>query len=193
LAKRRTAVAIAIIAAAAFACGCGKGNEEAPAEPTRTPVAFVLSSQAFATGGSIPARYTCDGEDISPPLSWSSAPAGTVSYGLVVDDPDAPGGTFTHWLLVNLPTGSQALPEGLASAERLESGAVQGKNDFGKIGYGGPCPPQGKAHRYRFTAYALDTTLDLRPGASKKQALEAMEEHVLGKTVLEGTYQRRAE
>ncbi|MFQ5861329.1 MAG: YbhB/YbcL family Raf kinase inhibitor-like protein [Dehalococcoidia bacterium] len=153
-------------------------------------MAFSLWSEAFDVGKAIPRRYTCDGEDTSPALSWSEAPEGTRAFALIVDDPDAPVGVFTHWVLFNLPTSTQGLPEGVSKMERLDSGALQGRNDFGRVGYGGPCPPPGHTHRYRFGLYALDAPLDLEPGATKQQVLDAMRGHVLGDAQLVGTYRR---
>jgi Raf kinase inhibitor-like YbhB/YbcL family protein len=150
-----------------------------------------LTTTAFPAGGPIPARYTCDGEDRSPPLAWSGAPAGTAAFALIVDDPDAPRGVFTHWVLYNLPADAGELPEGVPATERLANGALQGVNDFGRVGYSGPCPPPGPAHRYRFTLYALDTALRLGPRATKQAALDAMRGHVLAQGQLTGTYQRR--
>jgi Raf kinase inhibitor-like YbhB/YbcL family protein len=153
-------------------------------------MAFSLSSEAFSAGETIPSRYTCDGEDTSPVLSWGDVPSNTEAFALIVDDPDAPGGVFTHWVLFNLPASAQGLPGGVPKTERLESGALQGRNGFGRIGYGGPCPPPGKPHRYRFSLYALDAPLDLEPGVTKQQVLNRMQGHILGETQLVGTYQR---
>jgi len=149
-----------------------------------------ISSPAFQDGERIPAKYTCQGQDISPPLKWSQVPNETQSLALIVDDPDAPSGVFTHWVIFNLPPDSRELPEAVPAASQLPSGALQGKNDFGKIGYGGPCPPPGYPHRYRFTLYALDRHLELKAGSSKQQVLHTMEGHVLAQGQLTGTYQR---
>ena len=153
-------------------------------------MALTVSSSAFQEGDKIPAKYTCEGQDVSPPLAWSEPPAGTRSLALIVDDPDAPGGVFTHWLLFNIPPDSRELPEAVPAQAELDSGALQGKTDFGRTGYGGPCPPPGRPHRYQFTLYALDQPLDLEGGASKKQLLSAMEGHILAQGQLTGTYQR---
>lgn len=153
-------------------------------------MALTVSSSAFQEGDKIPAKYTCEGQDVSPPLAWSEPPAGTRSLALIVDDPDAPGGVFTHWLLFNIPPDSRELPEAVPTQAELASGALQGKTDFGRTGYGGPCPPPGHPHRYQFTLYALDQPLDLEGGASKKQLLSAMEGHILAQGQLTGTYQR---
>jgi Raf kinase inhibitor-like YbhB/YbcL family protein len=145
---------------------------------------FALQSSAFEPGRSIPRRHSCEGEDLSPPLSWSGAPEGTRSLALVVDDPDAPAGTFTHWLGWGLDPGAQGLGEG-------EAAPVEGRNDFGTSGYRGPCPPPGHGrHRYSFRLYALDTDLELRPGAGKRELERALEGHTLAKAELIGTYER---
>ncbi len=151
---------------------------------------FTLTSPAFSKGSSIPTRYTCDGEDLSPPLKWQGAPQATTAFALIMEDPDAPIGTFTHWVLYNLPSSTTSLPEGVAKGERLPSGAAQGRNDFGRLGYGGPCPPRGPAHRYYFRLYALDAPVNLAPGATKAQLLQAIRGHVLAWAELMGTYQR---
>ncbi len=151
---------------------------------------FELSSTAFEPETTIPRDYTCDGDDRSPPLAWHDAPPGTASYALICDDPDAPAGTWVHWLIWNVPGDGQSLPEGVPADETLPDGARQGQNDFRRIGYGGPCPPRGRPHRYFFKLYALDTTLDLAPGASKKQLLKAMQDHVLAEAELMGRYGR---
>jgi len=151
---------------------------------------LTVLSTAFQEGDRIPSKYSCEGQDISPPLAWGEPPAATQSFALVVDDPDAPGGVFTHWVLFNIPSDSRELPEGVPTQARLASGTLQGKNDFGRIGYAGPCPPAGRLHRYQFTLYALDQPLDLKAGASRKQVLDAMQGHILAQGQLTGTYQR---
>lgn len=152
---------------------------------------FSLESPAFDAGGNIPVRLTCDGEDVSPVLRWDGAPAGTRSYSLVTEDPDAPGGTFTHWVLYDLPENSRELPANLPQENQLPNGARQGRNSFGKIGYGGPCPPPGPAHRYFFRLYALDAKLALAPGATGEALDRAMQGHVLAQAELMGRYKRR--
>jgi hypothetical protein len=140
----------------------------APGPPAKGgTVALVLSSGAFQSGADIPARFTCDGADLSPALSWTDPPAGTKSFALVVDDPDAPRGTWTHWMLWNLPATARALPEGVAKAATGPEGSRQGQSDFRRPGYGGPCPPPGPAHRYFFRLIALDGELNLGPGADR--------------------------
>jgi len=156
-------------------------------------MAFILTTGAFAAGGSIPSKYTCDGADVSPALAWSGAPPGTAAFALIADDPDAPAGTWVHWVLFNLPGTLTALPEGVAKTEAPADlgGALQGRNDFRRIGYGGPCPPPGKAHRYFFKLYALGAALPLKAGATKQDVERAMRGHVLAETSLMGTYARQ--
>jgi len=137
----------------------------------------------------IPEKYTCDGSDISPPLSWSGVPDNTQSIALISDDPDAPMGTWVHWVLFNIPPDVDTLPENIPQEEELENGAKQGITDFFRIGYGGPCPPGG-THRYYFKLYALDTMLDAEAGITKKELLELMEGHILAQGQLMGRYQR---
>jgi Raf kinase inhibitor-like YbhB/YbcL family protein len=151
-----------------------------------------LTTTAFQPGGDIPAMYTCDGSDASPALAWDGAPAATKTFALIVDDPDAPAGDWVHWVVFNLPAATHALPGGLAHSAALPSGGRQGRNDFGKVGYGGPCPPRGAAHHYRFSLYALDAGLDLPPGATKADLQMAMRDHVLAQAELVGLYRRRA-
>jgi hypothetical protein len=156
-------------------------------------MAFEISSSAFPRGGSIPARYTCDGDDVSPPLAWNDVPEGTRSLVLIVDDPDAPDPaapkmTWVHWVLYNLPADSTGLPEGVAPAD-LPSGTEEGLNDWKRTGYGGPCPPIGR-HRYFFKLYALKVVLPFTDPLTKAELLEAMEGQVLDEAVLMGTYQR---
>ncbi len=153
------------------------------------PIPLTIRSPVFHEGGSIPARYTCDGEDVSPPLEWSGVPEGTKSLALTCDDPDAPAGLWVHWVVFDLPPSAAGLPERVPATPEIPSGGRQGKNDFRKIGYGGPCPPAG-THRYVFTLYALDSTLGLPAGATRKDLLAAMRGHALGEATLTGTYSR---
>jgi len=153
-------------------------------------MALKVESPAFSPGGDIPRQHTCDGPDLSPPLRWSEPPAGTQSLALICDDPDAPAGTWVHWVLYRIPASARGLPEGVPKRETLADGSRQGRNDFGKVGYGGPCPPRGPKHRYFFKLYALDTVLDLPPGATKAELLKAMEGHVLAQGELMGRYGR---
>jgi Raf kinase inhibitor-like YbhB/YbcL family protein len=150
-----------------------------------------VSSAAFKNGQPIPADYTCDGKNISPPLSWSSAPAGTESFAVIADDPDAPKGIWTHWVVFNLASDTYELPENASKSPATLGNAKQGANDFKNIGYGGPCPPAGKQHRYFFKVYALNTTLDLKPGATKQEVEAAMAGHILAQGMTMGTYQRK--
>ena len=151
-----------------------------------------LKSSVFKNGETIPVKYTCDGDDISPPLSWSGAPAGTKSFVLIMDDPDAPMGTWVHWVVYNIPANVTNLPEKVPPEEKLKDGTLQGKNSWGRIGYGGPCPPPPTgAHRYFFKLYAIDKVLSLGPGATKEKVLKAIEGHVLSKAELMGRYKRR--
>lgn len=151
-----------------------------------------LESSAFAPGKPIPQKYTCEGGDNSPELRWSNPPAGTKSFALIVDDPDAPAGIWVHWVLYNIPADTHELPAGMEKAEASSRGR-QGVNDFKKIGYGGPCPPPGTPHRYFFRLYALDTQLPLKSRATKKDLEAAMQGHVLGTAEMIGTYRRHSQ
>jgi len=141
-------------------------------------MAFELTSPAFEQGEAIPRRYTCEGEDLSPPLHWTVPPAATKSFVIIADDPDAPAGTWVHWVIYNLSLDLRGLTEGIPAKDHLPNGAIQGLNDFTRIGYGGPCPPPGKPHRYYFKLYALDVILDLKPRATKHQVWEACRGHI---------------
>ena len=149
-------------------------------------MAMTIQSNAFKEGELIPQKFTCDGQDISPALNWQDAPPNTATFALIFDDPDAPMGTWDHWILYNLPASTTALPENIRT---LPSGTLEGLNSWAKRGYGGPCPPD-KLHRYYFKLYALDKPLNLPPGVSKKELEEAMQPHLLEKAVLMGTYDR---
>ncbi len=149
-----------------------------------------LTSSAFSEGSPIPKRYTCDGEDASPPLKWSGVPHDAKSLALICDDPDAPAGTWVHWVLYNVPASTTELPEGVPASEVVLGGAQQGVNDFRRVGYGGPCPPRGSPHRYFFKLYALDIELKLKPRASKQSVVSAMQGHILAEGQLMGTYKR---
>jgi len=150
---------------------------------------LVLKTTAFEPGGIIPKQFTCSGADVSPALSWSDPPSGTQSFALIVDDPDAPMGTFVHWVVYNLPASARQLPQGVPKRETA-AGGKQGQNDFPKTGYGGPCPPPGKPHRYSFRLYALDTTLNLAPPVRRADVDQAMQGHVLAKAELMGKFAR---
>jgi hypothetical protein len=153
-------------------------------------MAFTLASSAFNPGEPIPRQHTCEGDDQSPPLRWSGVPAGTKGFALIVDDPDAPAGTWVHWVLYDIPGNTSELTAGIPPEESLPGGAKQGLNDFRKVGYGGPCPPPGKPHRYFFKLYALDSPTPLKPRMTKARVLRAIEGHVLGRAELMGTYKR---
>jgi len=153
-------------------------------------MAMTLTSPAFAHEGVIPARHTCDGEDISPALAFSGVPSEAASLLLVCDDPDAPSGVWDHFLLYNLSPATPGLPEGLPEAASYPGGGLSGKNSWGRTGYSGPCPPSGM-HRYIFTLYALDMRLPLPPGATKRELLRAAKGHILASATLIGRYSRR--
>ena len=149
-----------------------------------------VGSPAFAEGDKIPSDFTCDGANMSPPIEWSGVPANTQSLAVIVDDPDAPAGDWVHWLVYDLPPSLTQLAARIPEGARLSEGGLQGLTDFWKTGYGGPCPPRG-THRYFFKVYALDAMLRLKPGATKKELLGAMQGHVLAEGRLIGTYERR--
>jgi Raf kinase inhibitor-like YbhB/YbcL family protein len=196
--KLRYAFPVLILIFILVLTACGGDKTTTPAtniEPTTMATIFgkdemIITSTAFEDGGEIPAAYSCDGQDKSPELNWMNVPEGTQSFALILDDPDAPGGTFTHWVIFNIPAGATGLVENSAKIGELPDGSLQGKNGFGAIGYGGPCPPSGSSHRYYFTLYALDTPLVLASGATKAQVMAAMEGHVLAEAELMGNYQR---
>jgi Raf kinase inhibitor-like YbhB/YbcL family protein len=152
-------------------------------------MAIRITSIAFEEGEMIPQKYTCDGKEVSPPLAWSGVPAGTKSLALICDDPDAPAGTWVHWVLFDLPADTKELSENIPPEKTLESGAKHGINDFREFGYGGPCPPGG-THRYFFRVYALDKETGLDPGSTKAQLVGAMEGHILAEGQLMGQYRR---
>lgn len=167
---------------------CTLGDRSAVNEP-QVAKTMTLEADAFSPNSPIPTQYTCDGDEISPALSWDAPPENTQSLVLIADDPDAPGRTFVHWVIYDLPPDLRQLPEALPSDPILSSGGTHGKNDFNRYGYGGPCPPRG-THRYIFKLYALDTVLDLPPGAKKREVLAAMEGHILAGGELVGQYSR---
>jgi Raf kinase inhibitor-like YbhB/YbcL family protein len=152
--------------------------------------AFALRSSAFANGADIPRRYTCEGPNVSPALNWDVPPAGTQSFAVIMDDPDAPARTWVHWVLFDLPASTRELPEGLSKAAELKDRSRQGRNDFGRTGYEGPCPPHGPAHQYSLRLYALDTKLNLKAGSTKLEVEKAMRGHVLAQVELMGKYKR---
>jgi hypothetical protein len=198
--KRESILLLSFMSAAlvSLATGCVSDGGARP-KSTRagtkaregTKMAIQLTSPAFKNGEVIPVKHTCDGEDLSPPLEWSGVPPSAKSLALICDDPDAPVGTWVHWVLYWLPSTVTALPEGVPAADTVLGGARQGANDFKRIGHGGPCPPPGKPHRYFFRLYALDTVIDLDPGATKKELLRAMEKHIVAQGELMGKYGRK--
>lgn len=172
-------------------CACKGTHQQQTGWKGGGEMKLSLVSPAFEEGGEIPRKHTCDGADVSPALAWGSAPPGVRSFALICDDPDAPMGVWVHWVIFNLSDDARALPEGVATREKLEHGAMQGVNGFGNIGYGGPCPPHG-AHRYFFRLYALDVKPDLSGRVTKDQLLRDMEGHILGEAHLMGRYKRNA-
>ncbi len=154
-------------------------------------MAFELQSSAFTTGEQIPVKHTCDGADASPQLRWADPPPNTRSFALIMDDPDAPGGTWVHWVLYAIVATVHDLPEGVATRNSVAGVGIQGMNDFQRVGYGGPGPPPGPAHRYVFKLYALDSDLRLPARKTKAELLKAMDGHILAQAELMGRYQRR--
>jgi len=173
-----------------FFCSCDEDEQADSGAVGDRRMEIKITSPAFEAGGMIPPKYTCDGANISPPLQWQGVPEGTKSLALINDDPDAPMGTWVHWVVFNVGAEVAALAEHIPTDKTLAGGTMQGTNDFGKIGYGGPCPPRG-AHRYFFRIYALDTRLDLEAGARKSSLLKAMEGHILAQGELVGKYERQ--
>ena len=177
----------ALLLAGLVTAGCS----QEPKSATGHVAKIQLTSAAFADGRPIPAKYTGDALNISPPLFWTNSPAGTKSFALIADDPDAPAGTWTHWVIYDLPPTATALDEDTPTVAQLRDGSKQGLNSSQKIGYIGAMPPPGKVHHYYFKLYALDTMTGLAPGAAKTNLLKAMDGHVLGEGRLMGTYQRQ--
>lgn len=168
---------------------CRSGVMTDPRPKGASQVSITVKSSAFIEGASIPSQYTCDGEGVSPQLEWSGYPEKTESFVIIMDDPDAPSGTFTHWVLYNLPVDVHSLPANVPHVPRLENGACQGINSGGKTGYFGPCPPSG-THHYRFKVFALDTTPGLQPGVRVGDLLKQIDGHVIGQGTLIGVYRR---
>jgi len=187
----KTVTVFLLVTLSILIIGCGRGEPSEEAAPTES-ISLTITSPVFADGGNIPVEYTCHGQNISPALNWSGSPAGTASFALIMDDPDA---AYTHWVAYNLPSDLNGLPEALPKDEELASGGLQGKIGSGGIGYPtgyfGPCPPKDSLHHYRFTLYALDTSLDLAAGASKDEVMQAMAGHILAQGQLVGVYQRQ--
>ncbi len=173
-----------IVPAFLLSLGCSVSSAQ------HAPGKFELKTTTFQPGGDIPKKCTCDGGDVSPALSWNDPPTGTQSFALIVDDPDAPGGTFTHWVVYDLAPTTRQLPEKVAGNDDLRDGGHQGVNDFPLTGYGGPCPPPGKPHRYFFKLYALNTKLGLKREARKPDVERAMQGHILAQAELMGKYKR---
>lgn len=191
-------LAIGPVLAGGVSCGGGSSSVATPVPvASATPakgggeaMTIELTSSAFVAGGAIPAKYTCNGEGTSPPLEWTSPPTGAQSLALVVDDPDAPNGTFVHWVIYDLPPDVRGLPEGVPADESLPDGSFNGNNGAGRLGYTGPCPPSG-THHYHFKLYALDVKLDAAAGWSKDQLLAAMQGHILAQAELVGLYSKQ--
>lgn len=181
---------ILVVAFSLLLAGCSAHVQQPASAATANDAAPIhLTSAAFADGQAIPDKYTCHGQDISPPLQWTGAPSQTKSIALTCEDPDAPSGTFTHWLIFNVPATATSLSENLAKTATLPDGSKQGKNSFGNLGYNGPCPPGGKMHHYIFKIYALDAPGTLDSGAGKDDLLNSMNNHILAQGELTGTYQ----
>lgn len=191
---RRLGVAVALAIALGGCASPTAPTSNAPTAVEQSIVAsqpFALTSSAFEDGAPIPERYSCHGENASPPLAWSAPPPSTQSLALIMDDPDAVkvvGRVWDHWLLFNLPAAARSLAEGVPQQGELPDGSRHGKNSSGGLGYGGPCPPSGQSHGYVFTVYALDTVLELKPGATKAEILKAIDSHILGQAQLIGQY-----
>jgi len=168
----------------------GCGSSLTATSEGETIMNLQITSSAFTEGSSIPKKHTCDAEDASPNLAWSGIPAGARSLALIVDDPDAPGKTWVHWVIYNITPNLAGLPEGVVKSATVEGIGAQGVNDFRQTGYGGPCPPRGKPHRYFFKLYALDVQLNLKSGATKTELEKAMQGHILAQGQLMGTYGR---
>ncbi len=182
---------LTVMILSAFLVACNRAETPKPKqEKGATAMAFTIKSSAFEEGATIPKKFACDGADVSPPLSWSGAPVGTKSYALICDDPDAPMGTWVHWVLWGLPPDTMALLEGVPAETTLASGARQGLNSWPRVGYGGPCPPPGKPHRYFFKLYALDATLTVPANANKAALEKAVKGHTLAEAQVMGKYGR---
>ena len=189
----RRLVALSLLATTAL-IGCSRESQPVPANMSAQPAQqqqaqMKVESAAIKEGQPIPRQYTCDGINISPPLEWSGVPKSAKTIAIVADDPDAPAGTWVHWVLYNLPAENIGLVENVPATDNLKAGGFQGKNDFGKPGYGGPCPPSG-THRYFFRVYALDTLLDVSAGSDKRTVEKAMKDHILGSGELIGMYKK---
>ena len=184
---QRASILVLLLLVVLSACQGSQRPQEAQEEAAMD---LQVASSSFQAGESIPKRHTCDGADVSPPLSWSEPPSGAESLVLIVDDPDAPVGTWAHWLLFNIPAGARSLDEAVPAIPVVRGVGVQGNNGWRRTGYGGPCPPSGPAHRYFFRLYALDAVLDLGPGASWREVEVAMQGHILAQGELVSKYGR---
>jgi Raf kinase inhibitor-like YbhB/YbcL family protein len=189
-------VALLILCLCGIVClgNCSKNSNPAPPVINAAPAAkagFTLTSPSFENGKKIPARYTCDGENVSPELNWINPPDATQSFALVCHDPDAPGGDWVHWVIYMRSGDRRRLPENLPNDQFLQGVGVQGKNDFGKYGYGGPCPPRPAEHRYFFILFALDKRLDIQPGITRTELEAIIKDHITGHTQLMGRYKRK--
>lgn len=183
-------IALVLVLPQLLLYGCDKQEEEAlTSQEGVNDMSIKVTSTAFEEGTIIPAKYTCDGDDVSPPLAWKGVPEDAESIALICDDPDAPMGTWVHWVVWNMPADKTGLEEGIASDRTLPDGTRQGMTDFKKTGYGGPCPPSG-THRYYFKVYALDTKLDIDGDSKKSGLVEAMEGHILAEGRIMGKYKR---
>jgi Raf kinase inhibitor-like YbhB/YbcL family protein len=180
---------IVAVATSVFLAGCSERAQQPEPAHAKDPSAMRLTSAAFADGQDIPDKYTCHGQDISPPLQWSDAPAQSKSIAVTCEDPDAPSGTFTHWVIFDVPATATKLSGNVSKTATLPDGSKQGKNSFGNVGYNGPCPPSGKMHHYIFKVYALDTAVTLDPGVAKEDLVNAMNDHILAQGQLTGTCQ----
>jgi len=187
----RSAFILTLISTVLFTGACAKPDRQGSPVNRSASITMKITSPSFAEGQPIPSKYTCDGENVSPPLSWDQVPLAAKTFTLICDDPDAPAGTWVHWVLYDLPAMNRTLPEAIEPTAQLPTGASQGRNDFRQSGYGGPCPPPGTSHRYYFKLYALDGTLGLKPGAIKADVEAAMKGHILGEGQLMGTYKRK--
>ncbi len=193
--RRRVGTTVLVLLVLSLVGACQATPADRPSQRTEEQeegaMTLALKSTAFEAGGTIPVEYTCDGANISPPLSWEGVPAQTRSLALIMDDPDAPAGTWVHWLLYNIPPQVTELAEALSDARQLPGIGLQGHNSFKNSGYGGPCPPRGNPHRYFFRLYALDKVLDLEPGAERRELEAAMQGHILAQGEIMATYRRR--
>ncbi len=187
----RTFILILFILTGGCKMKAEQSQTNATADTILTHTKMKISSTAFQIDSTIPQQFTCQGEDISPALAWSGAPEGTECYALLLEDPDAPSGTYIHWVIYNIPATERGLSEDFPKRDKLPNGTRQGVNDFKQMGYGGPCPPPGKAHRYYFKLYALDAQINIPGEATRDQLLNAMHGHILAESETMGTYAKK--